>query len=128
MTLGYARVSTQEQTLDLQKDALTKAGCEQIFTDTMSGAKAERPGLQEALTFMRSGDVLVVWKLDRLGRSLKDLRNCLKSIRMPSDESSIASLPGRSSLRYWLATVRSLCLTDGIGSATQTSAQPPSVA
>lgn len=73
MTIGYARVSTQEQTFDLQKDALTKAGCEQIFDDTMSGAKAERPGLQEALSFMREGDVLVVWKLDRLGRSLKNL-------------------------------------------------------
>lgn len=73
MTIGYARVSTQEQTLDLQKDALTKAECEHIFTDTMSGAKAERPGLQEALIYMRQGDVLVVWKLDRLGRSLKNL-------------------------------------------------------
>jgi DNA invertase Pin-like site-specific DNA recombinase len=73
MTIGYARVSTQEQTLDLQKDALTKAGCEEIYTDTMSGAKAERPGLQETLSFIRPGDVLVVWKLDRLGRSLKNL-------------------------------------------------------
>ncbi|KPV54042.1 hypothetical protein SE17_06100 [Kouleothrix aurantiaca] len=73
MTIGYARVSTQEQTLDLQKDALTKAGCEEIYFDTMSGAKAERPGLQEALSYMRQGDVLVVWKLDRLGRSLKNL-------------------------------------------------------
>lgn len=73
MTIGYARVSTQEQTFDLQRDALTGAGCDKIFTDTMSGAKAERPGLQEALAFMRPGDVLVVWKLDRLGRSLKNL-------------------------------------------------------
>jgi DNA invertase Pin-like site-specific DNA recombinase len=73
MTIGYARVSTQEQTLDLQKDALLKAGCDRVFEDTMSGAKAERPGLQEALDFIREGDVLVVWKLDRLGRSLKNL-------------------------------------------------------
>lgn len=73
MVIGYARVSTQEQSIDLQKDALSKAGCEQIFTDTMSGAKAERPGLQEALSYMRPSDVLVVWKLDRLGRSLKNL-------------------------------------------------------
>ncbi len=73
MIVGYARVSTLDQTLDLQKDALTRAGCEHIFTDTMSGAKAERPGLLQALTFMRAGDVLVVWKLDRLGRSLKNL-------------------------------------------------------
>src|SRR3954449_6041912 len=73
MNVGYARVSTFDQHLDLQKDALSRAGCEKIFTDTMSGAKAERPGLVQALTFMRSGDVLVVWKLDRLGRSLKNL-------------------------------------------------------
>jgi len=73
MNIGYARVSTFDQHLDLQKDALTRAGCEKIFTDTMSGAKAERPGLVQALTFMRASDVLVVWKLDRLGRSLKNL-------------------------------------------------------
>ncbi len=73
MIVGYARVSTIDQTLDLQNDALTRAGCEKIFTDTMSGAKAARPGLIQALTFMRKGDVLVVWKLDRLGRSLKNL-------------------------------------------------------
>ncbi|MFN8478768.1 MAG: recombinase family protein [Kouleothrix sp.] len=73
MKVGYARVSTIDQTLSLQQDALNAAGCERIFTDTMSGAKAERPGLVQALTFMRSGDVLVVWKLDRLGRSLKNL-------------------------------------------------------
>src|SRR6059058_368651 len=73
MNIGYARVSTFDQHLDLQKDALTRAGCEKIFTDTMSGAKAERPGLVQALTFMRAGDILVVWKLDRLGRSLRNL-------------------------------------------------------
>lgn len=73
MLIGYARVSTQDQTLDLQRDALIKAGCEKIFTDTASGAKAERKGLEEALAYVRKGDTLVVWKLDRLGRSLKDL-------------------------------------------------------
>src|SRR5438874_8080447 len=73
MNVGYARVSTFDQHLDLQKDALTRAGCEKIFTDTMSGAKAERPGLSQALTFMRTGDILVVWKLHRLGRSLRNL-------------------------------------------------------
>src|SRR6266498_4831223 len=73
MDVGYARVSTLEQNLDLQKDALTKAGCERIFTDRISGAKSARPGLTEALSFVRKGDVLVVWKLDRLGRSLKQL-------------------------------------------------------
>jgi DNA invertase Pin-like site-specific DNA recombinase len=73
MLVGYARVSTIEQTLDLQSDALTKAGCEQTFTDQISGAKSDRPGLGKALAFMRTGDILVVWKLDRLGRSLKQL-------------------------------------------------------
>src|SRR5437762_2648642 len=73
MLIGYARVSTAEQNLDLQTDALTKSGCEKIFTDTASGANSERPGLAEALSFMREGDTLVVWKLDRLGRSLKHL-------------------------------------------------------
>src|SRR5919199_1354112 len=73
MLVGYARVSTTDQTLDLQRDALQKAGCTKIFTDTASGAKAERIGLQEALAYVRAGDVLVVWRLDRLGRSLKDL-------------------------------------------------------
>jgi DNA invertase Pin-like site-specific DNA recombinase len=73
MRVGYARVSTGEQNLDLQIDALKKAGCEQVYRDEMSGAKAERPGLSEALKFSRPGDTLVVWRLDRLGRSLKDL-------------------------------------------------------
>ena len=73
MLIGYARVSTLEQTLDLQKDALTKAGASQIFTDTISGAKTERKGLDQALSFLREGDTLVVWKLDRLGRSLNHL-------------------------------------------------------
>lgn len=73
MLVGYARVSTQEQTLDLQLDALRKAGCDRIFTDTISGAKQERKGLNEALEFMRAGDTIVVWRLDRLGRSLKHL-------------------------------------------------------
>ena len=73
MNIGYARVSTQDQTLHLQKDALEKIGCTKIFTDTASGAKAERIGLEEALEYVREGDTLVVWRLDRLGRSLKHL-------------------------------------------------------
>src|SRR2546427_3437291 len=73
MLIGYARVSTQEQTLDSQKDALEKIGCTKIFTDVISGAKAERKGLEEALAYVRTGDTLVVWRLDRLGRSLKHL-------------------------------------------------------
>lgn len=73
MLIGYARVSTQDQTLDLQTDALSRAGCEKVFTDVTSGAKAERPGLQDAMTHLRAGDTLVVWRLDRLGRTLKHL-------------------------------------------------------
>jgi DNA invertase Pin-like site-specific DNA recombinase len=73
MLIGYARVSTHEQTLTLQQDALTKAGCTKIFTDTASGAKAERKGLEEALSYVRKGDTFVVWRLDRLGRSLPHL-------------------------------------------------------
>ena len=73
MLVGYARVSTQDQTLDLQKDALEKTGCTKLFTDTASGAKAERKGLEEALAYVREGDTLVVWRLDRLGRSLNHL-------------------------------------------------------
>jgi DNA invertase Pin-like site-specific DNA recombinase len=73
MLVGYARVSTSEQTLDLQIDALDKIGCTKIFSDVVSGAKAERKGLQEALEYVRERDTLVVWRLDRLGRSLKHL-------------------------------------------------------
>lgn len=73
MKIGYARVSTDDQRMDLQRDALTAVGCEKVFTDTASGAKAARPGLAEALAFARKGDVLVVWRLDRLGRSLPEL-------------------------------------------------------
>jgi DNA invertase Pin-like site-specific DNA recombinase len=73
MKIGYARVSTTEQREELQVDALKKAGCEKIFIDKSTGAKFDRKGLTEARTFVRKGDSFVVWKLDRLGRSLKDL-------------------------------------------------------
>jgi DNA invertase Pin-like site-specific DNA recombinase len=73
MLIGYARVSTDEQNLDLQLSALKQAGCEQIYTDKVSGTKAERKGLTEALSYLRQGDTLVVWRLDRLGRSLRHL-------------------------------------------------------
>ena len=73
MLVGYARVSTDDQNLDLQYDALKQGGCEKIYEDRLSGARAERPGLAMALEVLRAGDILVVWRLDRLGRSLKDL-------------------------------------------------------
>src|SRR3954451_9604326 len=73
MMIGYARVSTTDQTLDLQLDALQKAGCSKIFTDTASGAKAERKGLEEAISYVRAGGTVAVWRLDRLGRSLQHL-------------------------------------------------------
>lgn len=80
MKIGYARVSTTDQNLDLQKDALEKAGCEKIFVDQASGAKTARPGLDQALEYVRKGDVLVVWRLDRLGRSLKHLIEVVESL------------------------------------------------
>ena len=73
MLIGYARVSTQDQVLDLQTEALQKAGCERLFEDKISGRLADRPGLTKALEMLREGDTLVVWKLDRLGRSVKNL-------------------------------------------------------
>ncbi|MGB8330438.1 MAG: recombinase family protein [Polyangiales bacterium] len=80
MLIGYARVSTDDQHLDLQNDALMAAGCERIYRDKASGAKAERPGLKRAFEDIRAGDTLVVWRLDRLGRSLKDLIRCAEDL------------------------------------------------
>lgn len=73
MLIGYARVSTDDQNLDLQHDALKQAGCKKFFDDQMTGSKISRPGLDAAIDFAREGDVIVVWRLDRLSRSLKDL-------------------------------------------------------
>ena len=73
MNIGYARVSTDDQKLDLQMDALQSAGCNEIYQDVASGAKVQRSGLDKAIQYIRTGDTLVVWKLDRLGRSLKHL-------------------------------------------------------
>ncbi len=73
MLIGYARVSTVDQNLALQRGSLTEAGCAKIFTEQMSGAVADRPALHDALEFARSGDTLIVWKLDRLARSMKQL-------------------------------------------------------
>jgi len=73
MKIGYARVSTHDQNLDLQKDALEKAGCKKLFVDEVSGTVAKREGLEKAKEILREGDVLIVWRLDRLGRSIRDL-------------------------------------------------------
>jgi len=73
MRIGYARVSTDEQSLDLQFAALKRAGCRRVFTDKASAAGVDRPGLAEVVSHLRSGDVLVVWKLDRLGRTVRGL-------------------------------------------------------
>ena len=73
MLIGYARVSSQDQNLELQTEALIKVGCQKVFEDKISGSRAERPGLTKAQEALREGDTLVVWKLDRLGRSVKNL-------------------------------------------------------
>jgi DNA invertase Pin-like site-specific DNA recombinase len=98
MKIGYARVSTQDQDLALQIDALTKEGCEKIFQEKASGAQRDRPELKAALSYMREGDILIVWKLDRLARSMKQLIETvedfesrgigLKSLQDPIDTSS----------------------------------------
>ena len=83
MLIGYARVSTNEQNLDLQRDALLKAGVSQkdIYTDKVTGVKADRPGLTLALSHLREGDTLIVWRLDRLGRSLKHLIETVTTLK-----------------------------------------------
>jgi DNA invertase Pin-like site-specific DNA recombinase len=98
MLIGYARVSTDEQSLDLQLDALKAAGCKRIFTDKVSTTKADHPGLADALSHLRHADVLVIWKLDRLGRTVKGLVDF------------VADLHGRK--------VQFRSLTDGIDTTT----------
>ncbi len=80
MLVGYARVSTQDQDLALQLDALSQVGCEKVFMEKASGAQRERPQLAEALTYARAGDTLVIWKLDRLARSLKQLIETVEAL------------------------------------------------
>lgn len=80
MLIGYARVSTQDQNLTLQCEALTKTGCQKIFEDKVSGSRTARPGLDKALEMLREGDTLVVWKLDRLGRSVKHLVDLVSTL------------------------------------------------
>jgi DNA invertase Pin-like site-specific DNA recombinase len=81
MLIGYARVSTPEQEISLQQDALLAAGCQKIFVDIASGSKANRDGLSQALDFARSGDTLVVWRLDRLGRSVQHLLHTVQELQ-----------------------------------------------
>jgi DNA invertase Pin-like site-specific DNA recombinase len=81
MKIGYARVSTKDQSLNLQKDALEKAGCKKIYSEQVSGAKIEREKLDEMIKQVRKGDIIVVWKLDRLGRSLRDLVNLISKFQ-----------------------------------------------
>lgn len=81
MLIGYARASTQDQNLDLQRDALVKAGCQEVLEDKVSGSRAERPGLTKVLELLREGDTLVVWKLDRLGRNVKNLVNLVTDLQ-----------------------------------------------
>lgn len=81
MMIGYARVSTEDQNLDLQRDALAKAGAERVFEDKASGARDDRPGLADALSHVRKGDCLIVWRLDRLGRSMRSLIEFVEDLR-----------------------------------------------
>lgn len=80
MEIGYARVSTPDQHLRMQEDALKSAGCKKIYTDIISGVKSQRPGLEKALNYAREGDTIVVWKLDRLGRSIQHLIQIITSL------------------------------------------------
>lgn len=84
MYIGYARVSTVEQNLELQQDALQAAGCERIYSDKLTSVASNRPGLQDALAQLRSGDTLVVWKLDRLGRTVKGLVDLVEELQSKS--------------------------------------------
>ena len=112
MWIGYARVSTRDQNLEMQLDALDKAGCKRIFTDKLSGAQVERPGLKEALSHLREADTLVVWKLDRLGRSVKGLVNLVNELEARKVHfQSAPKLPSRSiaakkraARRAWIPT------------------------
>ena len=80
-SIGYARVSTADQSADLQEDALLRAGCDRVFVDQASGRLADRPQLAAAMSYLRDGDVLVVWRLDRLGRSLQHLVQVISDLQ-----------------------------------------------
>ncbi len=110
MLIGYARVSTQDQNLEMQLDALTKAGCRKIFEDKITGSRAERPGLSKAQESLREGDTLVVWKLDRLGRSVKNLVDLVGELQKQGVSFEVSPMPSTlarhrdaSSSTSWLA-------------------------
>src|ERR1051326_1667781 len=94
MRIGYARVSTQDQKLDLQLKALKKAGCQKIFREKVSGWMRERPEFQRMLDQLRPGDTIVVWKLDRLARSTRDLLNTMEMIMKVAVSSNLSRSPG----------------------------------
>lgn len=111
MLIGYARVSTSEQRLDLQVDALATAGCQRMFTDHAGGGRFDRPGLESALSHLRPGDTLMVWKLDRLGRSVRRLVELVASLQ--AREVQFASLTdgintGTSSGRFFFHVMAAL--------------------
>ena len=111
MLIGYARVSTHDQNLALQREALHQAGCQKLFEDSMTGSRADRPGLATALEMLRKGDTLVVWKLDRLGRSVKhlvDLINKLHSQRAQFRSLTDAIDTGSASGRFFFHVMASL--------------------
>ena len=118
LLIGYARVSTHEQNLDLQRDALKTAGCGKIFTDTVSGSVKTREGLERAMAALRAGDSLVVWKLDRLGRSLSNLVALINDLRdkgigSRSLQENIDTTSGSASPCF-----NDICATLGIGRTT----------
>lgn len=107
MLIGYARISTDDQHLHLQRDALQQAGCTRIYQERVSGAKAERPGLSQLLEVARSGDVVVVWRLDRLDRALKDLIQTVevlenRGIKLHSLQEAIATSSSGGKLIFHL--------------------------
>lgn len=93
MNIGYARCSTKEQNLDLQLDALKAAGCEKIYSDVASGGKIDRPELEKCIKFLQSGDTLIVWKIDRLSRTLHQLVNTIHDFSLKNIGFKVLTAP-----------------------------------